>query len=251
MSIEVHFPQALQDAFRTRSTFAGDGSQTGLHSNISEAEAAQLYRAVRAARPGTSAEIGFAQGISTAAILQGLADNGHGFHHVIDPFQSRFLNAGLAMVGRAGLGSWMQFYEKFPEEVMPQLPPLDFVFIDASHLFDLTILDFVLADKKLAPGGLVVFHDTWMPSIRKVIRHILSNRDYAVRHDYNPTEERVRGFGSRLQNRIAPVLRRVPGAERIFSQEALRPWGGYGLGNLVILQKMKNDGRDWQFYAPF
>jgi hypothetical protein len=67
----------------------------------------------------------------------------------MDPFQDRFENVGLAMVERVDLNALIHFHRKFPEEVFPSLPSLQFVFIDASHLFDLTISDFVLADKKV------------------------------------------------------------------------------------------------------
>jgi predicted O-methyltransferase YrrM len=243
-------PAVLKDAFATGTVLTGEGRRMELHSNISIAEAEHLYDVVRKVRPATSAEIGFAHGISTTAILQALADNAHGFHHVIDPFQSRFGNAGLAMVEKAGLGGRMRFYEKFPEEVLPQMPLLDFVFIDASHLFDLTILDFALADKRLAAGGLAGFHDTWMPAIRKVIRFILSNRAYSVPRDLNmPSGGPV--TARKLRSMAARIVRRVPASSRIFTGEVLRPWSDFGLGNLVVLRKNKDDDRDWRFYAPF
>lgn len=70
----------------------------------------------------------------------------------------------------------MQFYRKFAEEVFPNLSSLHFVFIDSSHLFDLTVTEFVLADKKLDVGGGMAFHDMWMPSLQTFVRYVLANR---------------------------------------------------------------------------
>ena len=45
------------------------------------------------------------------------------------------------------------FLERLPEEAVPQLPRLQFAIIDASYLFDFTVTEFVLADKRLNIGG--------------------------------------------------------------------------------------------------
>jgi hypothetical protein len=71
---------------------------------------------------------------------------------VVDPFQRNYNYCGEAMIERAGLASLHTIFEQFPEEVIPQLPKLQFALIDSSHLFDLTIMEFVLIDKKLELG---------------------------------------------------------------------------------------------------
>ena len=45
----------------------------------------------------------------------------------------------------SGLAQRMHFTRSFPEVTVPELPALQFAFIDASHLFDLSVLDFVQA----------------------------------------------------------------------------------------------------------
>lgn len=82
------------------------------------------------------------------------------------------------MVRRSGVETRLRFHEKFPEEVVPQLEPgFGFAFIDASHLFDLTLLDFILVQKKLEPGAIIGFHDLWMPPLQKLWRYLTSNRN--------------------------------------------------------------------------
>lgn len=235
-------PSTLRDAFTSGEALTGSGTRAPLSSNISLDEAALLYDLVRQLRPTDSAEIGLAQGISTLAILQALHDNDAGTHHVADPFQANYDNAGLAMIKAAGLDARFRFHETFAEKMLPDLPALQFVFIDSSHLFDLTIAEFVLADKRLAPGGVVAFHDTWMPAVRKVIRYILANRAYRIR-----CARPARSWKT-LASR---AIRALPGATRVFTPELLQPWSTLGVGNLAMLEKVENDQRDWQFYARF
>ncbi len=235
-------PPLLLEAFTTGTVKSAGATRVPLASNVSQEEAVLLYDTVRTLKPENSAEVGFAQGISTLAILKALHDNDAGRHHVADPFQANYGNAGLTMVREAGLDARLCFFDKFAEQVFPELPPLQFVFIDSSHLFDLTVAEFVLADKRLDPGGVIGFHDTWMPSVRKAVRYILANRGYRLRG-----ASTVRSWKSLLSR----AIRAMPGASRIFSPEALAPWSTLGIGNLVLMEKVENDRRDWQYHRRF
>lgn len=243
-------PEVLRSAFKNGTVFGPEGESLPLDSNVSLEEATSLYSVVRRSKPSVSVEVGFAKGVSTLAILQGLADNGHGVHHVIDPFQSQFGYAGLEMVRRAGLESYFQFHEAFPENVIPNLPEIQFAFIDASHLFDLTLLEFVLVDKKLAAGGVIGFHDLWMPSLRKVLSYILANREYQI-HAQNDSPE---GFNKPMLNEylkknFSRLITRLPKADRIFAPDLLTYLPT--LENLTIIEKLKDDSRDWRDHTNF
>ena len=219
-----------------------------MHSNVSEEECVRLYETVKAMRPSASVEVGFAQGISTLAILQALHENGHGHHHVIDPFQKNFGNCGLAMVEKSGLGDRFTFHEKFAEEVIPSLPRVQFAFIDSSHLFDHAICEFVLADKRMDVGGLIGFHDLWMPSLQGAVRFILKNRAYAV-YGQPASAQGIQGsFFARAARMIA---NRVPGRDRFFAREFLKPWSAFGITNMVLLQKNADDSRHWEHHNAF
>ena len=175
-----NLPQAVLEVFQTGRVFGPDGKAQQLESNVSQAEALELYTAVRKLRPESSVEIGLAHGVSALTILSAIAGNGTGHHYVIDPFQANYGYCGVAMIQRAGFQKLHSLLERFPEEVLPYLPGLKFAFIDSSHLFDLTLLEFVLIDKKLEVGGILALHDTWMPSIQAVLRFILANRAYKI-----------------------------------------------------------------------
>ena len=245
-------PPLLRQVFSEGQAFLPDGGRVPLHSNVSREEAELLYRAVRHLRPARSLEVGFAQGISTLAILQALEDNAAGQHHVIDPFQHRFQNVGLAMAGRAGLAHRLEFHHCYAEEAIPALPPLQFAFIDSSHLFDLTMAEFVLADKKLEVGGLIGFHDLWMPSLQKLVRYLLANRSYELVRIFDPPNGGGRGpFRRTVKRWLLNWPRLVPGGARLFRDEIWRPWFAITESNLVLLRKTAEDRRDWQFHQPF
>lgn len=212
-------------------------------------EARQLSAMVQALRPEHSVEIGFCSGVSALCILHALERNGHGLHHVIDPFQSSYAKgAGLENVREAGLEARLDFHETFPESVLPGLPRLQFAFVDASHLFDLSMLDFMLIDKRLDVGGVVGFHDLWMPALRDLVRYVLRNRAYRLR-DAQPGPPAT--LGARLRRWRAALLSLWPGAEHCFRAELLQPWESLGLGNLVFLEKTGEDQRDWRHHVPF
>jgi predicted O-methyltransferase YrrM len=239
-------PAIITQAFQSGSLLDEHGNAVPLDSNISLEEATELYQTVRHLAPSASAEVGLAKGISSLTICAALGDAGQGHHHVMDPFQSNYGNTGLAMLKRAGHEGRFTFYRKFAEEVFPTLPELDFVFIDASHLFDLTLMEFVLADKKLRVGGLIGFHDLWMPSLRSVLRFILENRSFEL-------VPHTRAATSHLswKGRLSRTLRHLPKAKRIFSSLLLNLDREASLANLTFVRKLDHDHRDWRHFAEF
>ncbi len=220
------------------------------HINLDEA--LELYAVVRTLAPKHSLEIGFCSGVSGLAILQALHDAGGGIHHVCDPFQTTYAGRrGLDNVAAAGFSALLDFHEDYPEMVVPRLPPIQFCFIDASHLFDLSILDFVLADKRLEVGGILALHDLWMPALQAVVRYVLSNRSYRIHHSSGVVPQPARGLKAEAKRWVAAVLRRLPRAEQYFTSSVLQPWESLGITNLVFLEKTDGDERDWKTHRPF
>lgn len=220
--------------------------------SINVAEAVMLYTVVRNLSPAHSLEVGFCCGGSGLAILKAQKDNeAGGIHHVCDPFQSTYANgAGIANVTKSGLSEHLDFHEVFPEEYIPTLPRLQFAFVDASHLFDLSLLEFSLIDKKLDIGGVIAFHDLWMPSLRKLVRYVLGNHHYKL-HSVPAASWRIPARTSFMHKLISTTLRMIPKSDRIFTQEVLHPWDSLGIGNLVFLEKTGNDDRDWRHFVRF
>ena len=243
-------PGFLHEIFRTQQVFDREGNPHPLGSNVSQEEALSLHAAIRRIRPQRSLEVGLAHGVSALSILAAISANGFGHHHAIDPFQRTYHGCGEAMIDRAGLKSLHTFYERFPEAVIPDLPRLQFAFIDSSHLFDLTLVEFVLVDKILDVGGVIALHDLWMPSIQTVVRYILSNRSYEVCYDLSPRPNPLTIL-QRAKLLIGFGLRRLDGIDKLLSPEISRPWCTLRMPNLVFLKKLSADKRDWRFHQRF
>jgi predicted O-methyltransferase YrrM len=148
-------------------------------SQISDEEAAFLFRFMREHELADTLEVGCGLGKSAVSIMLGTG----GEHLAIDPFQANYDFRGVGNVERAGLA---ESFELRAERSCTALPALlaegrrfDFVFIDGSHRFDDILLDFTFADLLLRPGGYVVFDDLWMRTTQLVLAYIRTNRpDY-------------------------------------------------------------------------
>src|SRR5438270_512121 len=152
---------------------------TAVESGINSHECQVLFNLLARLQPEYTAEIGCAHGVSTQAIAKALEHSGKGHHFAVDPVQHTYWkDAGKHRLSESNLSHRVTFHDDYPERVFHTLPNLDFVFIDGTHLFDLTILDFVVSDRALKVGGIIGFHDTNMPAIRRTLRFILANRSY-------------------------------------------------------------------------
>jgi predicted O-methyltransferase YrrM len=243
-------PNLLLQAIESKVAFAPDGTTRTLDTSVSREEAEILYSAVRSIRPSCSVEIGLAHGISAIAILAAISANGSGHHYVIDPFQKTYSDCGEAMIRLAGLSDCHTFLERFPEEVVPRLPRLQFAFIDSSHLFDYTMMEFVMVDKKLDVGGVVALHDLWMPSIQAIVRFIRANRAYRIRFDFSSAIPAL-SMRDRSIEIVSRLLKKIPGSRRMLNPSLLDPWSTFSVNNLVFLEKMHDDSRDWRFHNQF
>jgi len=252
--ITVQSPSAkgiyTQSMLGEREAGVGDGDPA-FFDQINLDEALQIYSLVRSLRPENTLEIGFRCGASGLAILQALEDNDMGTHHAVDPYQTSYAaGMGKRNVSKAGLSHRLRLFETFPENAFPHLPRVQFAFIDSSHLFDLTMLDFVLVDRVLESGSVLAVHDTWMAAIQKVIRFILVNREYVVFRSSATPSSRLS-----LRSQLVQILRRIcaslPRSEQIFAPEFLTPWHSYNFSNIASLKKLGNDQRDWRSFHRF
>jgi predicted O-methyltransferase YrrM len=139
------------------------------------------YDIVRETRVQRTLEIGMALGASSLFICQGLVDNGGGHHTAIDPFQEKWFDSiGALNVERAGYADMFRLIEQPSFRALPMLMEedvrFDYVFIDGNHRFEHTLVDFFLAERLLDVGGYVVFHDPWLPAVRKVLAYLFQNR---------------------------------------------------------------------------
>jgi predicted O-methyltransferase YrrM len=148
----------------------------GESTSIREAEAQFIYDLLLKEKAVNTLETGFAWGRSTAYIMAASI----GKHTVADPFQHNFKDAGLGNIRLLGLEDRLDFHREASHIVLPGLMgkgmEYDFAFIDGDHRFDGIFVDFFYAAMLLKPGGLVMFHDTWMRSTVLVDAFIRKNR---------------------------------------------------------------------------
>jgi predicted O-methyltransferase YrrM len=176
--------QLIDRIYETSKVEAADGS---LHDAFPEAlpksHARDIARLVRALELRRTLETGMAYGLSTLAICGVHEERGEGEHVAIDPHQSSdWQGIGRLNLERAGLSHRARVIEARSDEALPRLRDegvrIDFALIDGLHLFDAAIVDFFHSDRMLEIGGVVVFHDTWMPAIAQAADFVRTNRAY-------------------------------------------------------------------------
>ena len=150
---------------------------------LPRAHAEEVERLVRELGLTSTLETGMAYGLSTLAICAVHEQRGEGSHVAIDPFQQRdWRGIGVLNLERAGLAARARVIEARSDEALPRLRDeglrIDFALIDGLHLFDATLVDFFHADRMLELGGVVVFHDTWMPAVTQAVAFVRANRAY-------------------------------------------------------------------------
>lgn len=214
---------------------------------VSKPEALTIYSLVRTLKAKNTLEIGFCCGGSTLAFLKAHEDSSSGMHYAIDPYQTSYASGqGLFNVRYAGLAQGFQLFESTIATAHPHLPNVQCAFIDSSHLFDLTLFDFILVDKLLDVGGILIFHDAWMAAMQKLIRYILANRSYellTLRQDSSRKAKIVR--------RWSYMVNKSKLARYLLAPEILTPWVCFEASNIVLVQKIANDERPWKFHCKF
>jgi predicted O-methyltransferase YrrM len=174
----------IDTIYETGRVEAADGSLLdAFPAALPRLHAEEIARLVRDMHLTRTLETGMAYGLSTLAICEVHAERGEGSHIAIDPFQSTdWRGIGVLNLRRAGLDHLVRVIEEPSDDALPRLRAegvrLDFALIDGLHLFDATLVDFFHIDRMLDIGGVVVFHDTWMPAVAQAVAFVRRNRAY-------------------------------------------------------------------------
>jgi predicted O-methyltransferase YrrM len=177
--------ELIERIYATGKVEAGDGTAIdAFPAALPRAHADELSRLVREHGAVRTLETGMAFGLSTLAICAVHEARGEGAHVAIDPYQSTdWRGIGVLNLERAGLSSRARVIESRSDEALPRLRDeglrIDFGLIDGLHLFDATLVDFYLIDRIMDVGGVVVFHDTWMPAVAEAVAYVETNRAYS------------------------------------------------------------------------
>jgi predicted O-methyltransferase YrrM len=174
----------IDGIFETGKVEAPDGSLLdAFPTSMPQTHIREIERLVRDMGFVRTLETGMAYGLSTLAICGVHEQRGEGEHIAVDPYQSSdWRGIGLRNLERAELSHRARVIEARSDEALPRLRDegvqIDFALIDGLHLFDATLVDFFHADRMLDVGGVVVFHDTWMPAVAQAVDFVRTNRAY-------------------------------------------------------------------------
>lgn len=155
--------------------------------HLTRTKSATLYNVVSAAKPARTLEIGLFSGASAIVIMAAALRDGYAGHIAMDPAQKKQAESrGLKNIDRAGLQSKFVLMETescygLPFLILEKAMTFDFAFIDASHHFDHTLLEFFYIDRMIPVGAIIAFDDVSTPAVEAVINYISVNRHYACR----------------------------------------------------------------------
>jgi predicted O-methyltransferase YrrM len=183
MKTSINF---LDQIFSTKKTFNIDGSIIEFNSGINPEEAIKLIQVIKIKKPINTLEIGLAMGSSAVCFLDTKKKYTDScMHYAIDPNQFKdYEGAGVKIINDHNLFINFKLLEGKTHDVFHYFFEnnivLDMAFIDGWHTFDYTLIDFFLIDQILKPGGVIAFHDMYALSKIKVLKYILSHRDYRI-----------------------------------------------------------------------
>ena len=160
----------LPDDLRTR--------LAGVEGWLSDEEAGTLYRLARACTGrGVIVEIGSFKGRSTISLGLG-SQAGAGLPiYAIDPHRGPSYDAFLANIKAAGIDGLVTQVRLPSQEALEAIgtEPIELLFIDGSHKYELVLQDFALFVPRVVEGGWVLMHDTTspFPGSKRVASHLI------------------------------------------------------------------------------
>jgi predicted O-methyltransferase YrrM len=187
MEIQLPLPEPFRSALlsmhRNEPQLGSDGQLHCMDGRtaIGPEQGLWLYSLCREMKPQSTLEIGLAYGFSTLYFLTAIHENGTGHHIALDPFQNKLWSGvGLSHAQSLGMTDSFGFIEEESASVLVHLAKqgrtFEIIFIDGSHRFDDVLMDFRLSAPLCSTGGCIVLDDMWMPSIRRAVSFIRSNR---------------------------------------------------------------------------
>ncbi len=228
-----------------------------LNSSIDYDEAKFLESLIKKYEPGKTLEIGCATGISSLIICEAIGSNGS--HTIIDAFQSTdWENHGLNNLSNAGFSNF-RLIEELSEFVLPNLlksgEKYDFVFVDGWHTFDHVLVEFFYINRLLHTGGIVVFDDTSLEGLNRLMRYISNYPNYeCIGHSGEirlSKSRQIINLAKKLFYFLSLPMGKRMGSE-IFNDTVIRSNSSLGInGSVVAFRKTAEDKRGWAWYKPF
>jgi predicted O-methyltransferase YrrM len=145
-------------------------------------EGEALYDLARSCtRKGVIVEIGSWKGKSTVCLGLGSKAGASLPIYSIDPHAAYRFGEFQASLDRAGIADLVHAVRSFSQRAADDFhEPIELLFVDGSHEYELVLEDFEMWVPKVVDGGWVAFHDTvWTSGPRKVVgRRIYRSRRF-------------------------------------------------------------------------
>ena len=139
---------------------------------LTDEEGEALYGLARACTgKGVIVEIGSWKGKSTVCLGLGSLEGASVPVYSVDPHADYRFGDFKANVERAGIAELVRPIASLSQPAADDFDePIELLFVDGSHEYDLVLEDFEKWVPKVVDGGWVAFHDTtWTPGPRKVV----------------------------------------------------------------------------------
>ena len=139
---------------------------------LTDEEGEALYELAKACTGrGAIVEIGSWKGKSTICLGLGSRAGAGGRVHAVDPHADYRFGDFRANVERAGIADLVTPIAAMSQSAADDFhEPIELLFVDGSHEYDLVLEDFEKWVPKVVQGGWVAFHDTtWTAGPRKVV----------------------------------------------------------------------------------
>lgn len=179
----------LAKVYRTGVMFEMNGDQVLLNdSSTGLTEGRILWHLARSSRPKTVIETGFGRGGSAAFFLSALAP-WNGTLISIDPaFRHWAGDTGIRYIHQLGLAKNHTLIEEPSELALAKIVSrssaeyLSLSYIDGSHHFDGTLVDFMYLDRLTEIGGIIAIDDAHAPAVRTMASFVANNLPYSLHY---------------------------------------------------------------------
>jgi predicted O-methyltransferase YrrM len=139
---------------------------------LTDEEGAALYELARACSgKGAIVEIGSWKGKSTICLARGSQAGAALPVYAVDPHTDGRFDEFKSNIDRAGIAELVRPVASLSQAAADDFgEPIELLFVDGSHEYDLVLEDFEQWVPKVVDGGWVAFHDTtWTSGPRKVV----------------------------------------------------------------------------------
>jgi predicted O-methyltransferase YrrM len=198
-------------------------------------------------------EVGCAIGFSSLAITTALRDRSGALHTIIDPFQtSQWDSCGISLLERNDIHNF-RLLETRSEFALPAMVSegsvYDFILLDGWHTFDHTLIDMFYSLRLLRVGGYLAVDDTNWPSVAKVVSYY-NNVPALILHSVTKPTRKLHVLRPALNKAFEnDAVRKL--IIRASPTRILQEINSIRYGSMVLMKKIADDNRNFDWYAPF